>query len=99
MKLQDAKHTAMLSQWQEMVHRCRGSGQTVAAWCRENNIPVATYYRRQRLVWEHASRALPEKVSRQQALQPAPTGGISMSCWKISCRGMDVSEKTVRKYR
>ena len=61
MKLQDAKREAVLRQWQEMVHDCRNSGQTVAAWCREHSMPVATYYRRQKLVWEQESKKLPEK--------------------------------------
>ena len=71
MKLQDAKREAMLQQWREMVYQCRNSGRTVAAWCQAHNIPAATYYRRQKLVWEHESRKLPEKIVRPQALQPA----------------------------
>ena len=70
MKLQDAKREAMLQQWREMVYQCRSSGQTVVVWCREHNIPVATYYRRQKLVWDQKSRNLPEKVGGQRSLQP-----------------------------
>lgn len=69
MKLQDAKREAMLKQWREMVYQCRNSGETVAAWCQAQNIPTATYYRRQKLVWEHESGKLPEKIVRGQALQ------------------------------
>lgn len=70
MKLQEAKREAVLQQWREMVYQCRNSGETVAAWCKAHNIPTATYYRRQKLVWEHGSRKLPEKIVRPQALQP-----------------------------
>lgn len=70
MKLQDAKREIMLQQWREMVYQCRNSGQTVAEWCQAHNIPTATYYRRQKLVWEHESRKLPEKDVRPQVLQP-----------------------------
>ena len=70
MKLQDAKREAMLQQWREMVYQCRNSGQTVEAWCREHGIPVATYYRRQKLVWEQEKEKLPVKIPRTQALQP-----------------------------
>ena len=69
MKLQDAKREAILKQWREMVHDCRNSGQTVAAWCREHSMPVATYYRRQRLVWEQESRKLPVKSIGSQMIQ------------------------------
>jgi len=69
MKLQDAKREAILKQWREMVHDCQNSGQTVAAWCREHSMPVATYYRRQRLVWEQESRKLPVKSIGSQMIQ------------------------------
>lgn len=69
MKLQDAKREAVLQQWREMVHDCRNSGQTVAAWCRERGMPVATYYRRQRLVWEQENRKLPVKSIGPQMIQ------------------------------
>ena len=69
MKLQDAKREAILKQWREMVHDCRNSGQTVAAWFRAHSMPVATYYRRQRLVWEQESRKLPVKSIGSQMIQ------------------------------
>ena len=69
MKLQDAKRKAKQQEWRKMVHDCRNSGQTVAAWCREHSMPVATYYRRQKLVWEQESRKLPEKVTGAQMIR------------------------------
>ena len=69
MKLQEAKREAVLQEWREMVHACRGSGQTVSAWCSEHSIPVATYYRRQKLVWEQESKKLPEKVTSAQMIR------------------------------
>lgn len=69
MKLQDAKRETKLQQWWEMVHDCRSSGQTVAAWCREHNMSVATYYRRQKLVWDPESRKLPGKSIGSQMIQ------------------------------
>ena len=68
MKLQEAKREAVLQQWREMVHACRSSGQTVAAWCREHSIPTATYYRRQKLVWEQESRKLPRESTGSQMI-------------------------------
>lgn len=71
MKLQDAKREAKLQQWREMVYQCRNSGQTVEAWCREYGIPVATYYRRQKQVWEQEKEKLPAKIPRMHAPQTA----------------------------
>lgn len=69
MKLQDAKRETILQQWREMVHDCRNSGQTVAAWCSEHSMPVAIYYHLQKLVWEQESRKLPEKSIGSQMIQ------------------------------
>lgn len=69
MKLQDAKRKAKMQEWRKMVHDCLSSGQTVAAWCREHSMPVATYYRRQKLVWEQESKKLPEKVAGAQMIR------------------------------
>ena len=69
MKLQDAKREVMRMQWKEMVGKCRGSGQTVEAWCQGRNISVSTYYRRQRQVWDRESEELPAKLSGTQSLQ------------------------------
>ena len=69
MKLQEAKREALLQEWREMVYDCRNSGQTVSAWCRDHSMPTATYYRRQKLVWERESRKLPEKVTGAQMIQ------------------------------
>ena len=30
--------------WEERIHACKNSDLTVAAWCREHQISVATYY-------------------------------------------------------
>ena len=69
MKLQEAKREASLREWGEMVQACRSSGETVAGWCREHGVPAATYYRRQRLVWEQESRKLSEKSIGSKRIQ------------------------------
>lgn len=79
MKLQDAKREAVLQQWREMVYDCRSSGQTVAAWCSEHSMPVATYYRRQKLVWEQESRKLPGKSIGSQMIHAAEKQLIPVS--------------------
>jgi hypothetical protein len=40
-----------LALWSKQVENCNNSGLSVAKWCRENNIPVSTYWSRQKKVW------------------------------------------------
>lgn len=61
MQLQEAKREANLRKWREEVYSCRNSGQTVEGWCRERGITPKTYYRWQKLVWEHESSAQAEQ--------------------------------------
>ena len=42
--------------WSKQVEECNSSGLSVAEWCRENNIPVSTYWNRQRKVFEVFSK-------------------------------------------
>ena len=85
MRLQDAKREARLQQWREMVYQCRNSRQTVEAWCREQGIPVATYYRRQKQVWEQEKEKLPAKIPRAQALQPVNSNLPTTTFEAIPC--------------
>ena len=42
----------MFNKWCQAVEQCRNSGQKVSVWCKENGIPVSTYYGWQRKVFE-----------------------------------------------
>ena len=42
----------MFNKWCQDVEQCRNSGQKVSVWCKENGIPVSTYYGWQRKVFE-----------------------------------------------
>ena len=99
MRLQDAKRGAMLQQWREMVYQCRNSGQTVEVWCREHGIPVATYYRRQKLVWEQEKEKLPVKIPRTQALQSAnsnlPTATFEAVPCSVARAAEDISNAQI----
>ena len=92
MKLQDANREAMLQQWWEMVYLCRNSGQTVEVWCREHGIPVATYYRRQKLVWEQEKEKLSAKIPRMQALQSARNSLPTATFEAIPCSVSQAAE-------
>ena len=48
MNANEAKHEARVSEWTKRVRECRSSGLSVKAWCAEQGIKTATYYR-----WEH----------------------------------------------
>ena len=79
MRLQEAKREANIRKWREEVYNCRNSGQTVVGWCRERGITPKTYYRWQKLVWEHESSALAERTSEQSSLAKAGAGVPSVT--------------------
>lgn len=45
-----------LALWSKQVEECNSSGLSVAQWCRNNNIPVSTFWSRQRKVFEALSK-------------------------------------------
>ena len=59
MDTQEVKRKYRLNQWIEIVRQCRSSGQTVSAWCAENNINLKQYYYWLRRVRTAACELLP----------------------------------------
>ena len=53
------KQAYRLNQWTEIIRQCRSSGQTVAAFCKEQNLKPQSYYYWLKLVREAACKALP----------------------------------------
>ena len=51
----ELKHEAKKQEWSMSIQECRGSGLSVRAWCRQEEINAATYYR-----WERELLALAE---------------------------------------
>ena len=51
----ELKHRAKLQGWSARIQDCRSSGLSVRAWCRQEEINAATYYR-----WERELLALAE---------------------------------------
>ena len=51
----ELKHHAKLQEWAARIQDCRSSGLSVRAWCRQEEINAATYYR-----WERELLALAE---------------------------------------
>ena len=72
----ELKHEAKKQEWSMSIQECRGSGLSVRAWCRQEGINAATYYR-----WERELLALAETEPCSSALAvwfaelPAPKQG------------------------
>ena len=57
------KHRVKLQEWAARIQDCRSSGLSVRAWCRQEEINAATYYR-----WERELLALAETEPCSSAL-------------------------------
>ena len=55
----ELKHEAKKQEWGMAIQECRSSGLSVRAWCRQEGINAATYYR-----WERELLAAAETVPR-----------------------------------
>lgn len=75
MDTQEVKRQYRLTQWIEIVRQCRSSGQTVSAWCAENNINPKRYYYWLRCVREAACEALPMSGSNDSSIVPVAMPG------------------------
>lgn len=53
----ELKHQAKLQEWAAHIQDCRGSGLSVRAWCKQQRVTTATYYR-----WERELLAAAETV-------------------------------------
>ena len=71
-----------VQKWEAQIRACQESGKTVKEWCRDNGIPVGTYYARLRKVRE-ATIAEEQRLFPLASEQPA---GI-----RITAGGIDIS--------
>ena len=53
----ELKHGAKLQEWSARIQDCRSSGLSVRAWCRQEEINAATYYRWERELLTAADQA------------------------------------------
>ena len=53
----ELKHRAKLQEWAARIQDCRSSGLPVRAWCRQEEINAATYYRWERELLTAADQA------------------------------------------
>lgn len=75
MDTQEVKRQYRLNQWIEVVRQCRSSGQTVSAWCAENNINPKRYYYWLRCVRTAACELLPTSEGNESSIVPVTLPG------------------------
>ena len=77
MNANEAKHKVRVAEWRERVRECRSSGMSVKAWCAEQGIKTARYYRWEREVLEKAggSPAKRENPERKPKFVELPESG------------------------
>ena len=69
MNANQMKHAAKLEAWKQRIMECRGSGQPVKTWCRNNHCDPSTYYRWEREIFGRIKAPAGESA---EALIPAP---------------------------
>ena len=74
----ELKHRARLQEWSARIQDCRGSGLSVRAWCRQEGITAATYYR-----WEREVLAVAGTMPRSSV--PAVTFAELPAPEQVSC--------------
>ena len=56
MTIPEAKRTARIIEWRQLIHERQQSGQSVRAWCLQNGIRENSYYYWLRIIREEALR-------------------------------------------
>ena len=71
-----------VQKWEEQIRACQESGKKVKEWCKENGIPVGTYYSRLRRIRETAlteeQQAFTQTAKRSEGIH-ITSGEISVS--------------------
>lgn len=70
MNTREVTHNYRLNQWIEIIRECRGSGQTVIAWCNDRGINPRSYYYWLRQVRSAACEALPSPATISNDIVP-----------------------------
>ena len=70
MDAQKVKRQYRLTQWMKIIQQCRSSGQTISAWCAENNINPKKYYYWLHCVRKAACEALPVNGGDESSIVP-----------------------------
>ena len=69
----ELKHRVKLQEWSARIQDCHSSGLSVRAWCRQEGINAATYYRWERELLASAETELSSSVPTDRFAElPAP---------------------------
>ena len=68
-----------LSEWAEIVSRCRASGSPVRQWCQENRVNVSSYYMWQRKVYALAQAQQEVQFADVTPVETAPCGNVAVT--------------------
>ena len=68
-----------LALWAERISECRGSGQNVKVWCKENGICEPTYYRWQKRLFELAKAQQEVRFAEVTPLQSVRPGNVAVT--------------------
>ena len=78
-----------LALWAGRISECRGSGQNVKTWCRENGICEQTYYKWQRRLFEMAQAQQEVRFAEVTPVTTTRSGGIAVTV-RISGNEADI---------
>ena len=68
-----------LENWTARIMACRGSGQKVRVWCKENGICEQTYYKWQRRLFEMAQAQQEVPFAEVTPLQAVRSGEVAVT--------------------
>ncbi len=70
MDAQEVKRQYHLSKWRPIVQKCRTSGMTVKAWCKENNVSEQQFFYWQRRLREELCTSIQIPKNEHKEHQP-----------------------------
>ena len=77
--LQTLNRQNKLAIWAGRISECRSSGQSVRAWCQENEICQQTYYKWQRRLFEMAQAQQEVQFAEVTPAQPVRCGNVAVT--------------------
>ena len=94
----------MFNKWFQTVEQCRNSRQKVSVWCKENEIPVSTYYGWQRKVFKTVKEEvgfaeIPQEIvnsSLNEVVAEIETGDVKI---KVYAGADEVKQISSRQFR
>ena len=70
MTIPEAKRTARIIEWRQLIHERQQSGQSVRTWCLQNGIRENSYYYWLRIIQEESLREAEHKSGALVRIEP-----------------------------